>query len=62
MTARHCDREGCKNWIRADSDLADGGGFITVLSGRRGPRLDFCSWDCCLVFGSRKAPTVEVCQ
>ena len=60
-SGRHCDREGCQTWIRADTELPDGGGFIAVLSGRRGAsRLDFCSWDCCLIFGSRKAPSMDV--
>lgn len=57
----HCDRQGCDSWIRANTELADNAGFIQIRIGRRyRQRLDFCSWDCCLIHGSGKEPITTI--
>ena len=54
----HCDGPDCNAWIRNNTDNACG--FLTVYYDDKNHdiynRLDFCSWDCCMIYASQREP------
>jgi hypothetical protein len=56
--ATHCDRNGCDSWSIKPEDC----GFVSVhmVGVTHDKYLDFCSWDCVLLYGAKKPPLVVI--
>jgi len=57
-----CDGPDCATWIRYNSSTNNG--FLTVYHGHKDHdvknRLDFCSWDCCMMYASEQEPLTTI--
>lgn len=55
--AMHCDGPSCNAWTRTQVE-----GWVTTAEFplQRGCSLHFCSWDCCIKYGSLREPMTVV--